>query len=982
MDAHAFLAAIIDSTSDAIYTGDLSGVILSWNRGAEHLFGYRADEIIGRHVSVLFPSDYEKDGRSLLDALYAGAPPARFETRRRHKDGREIPVALTSSPIRDESGKVVAVFAIARDMTRTRAIEDALRRSQERYERVFRAAPVGIGVVDAQERRVLEMNEEAARIFGYTRDEMVGRTTVELGLWNDLGDRDSLVARLRGTDELRDHEMQMRRRDGSIIVLRSSFHMMRVDERPIFVAAFVDITAHRTAQYKFSSVFNESPVPLAVSEYETGRFVEVNRALVRQMRAASFDDLVGRTSIEIGMVTPEVRRDLILRNLGQGRSQAIAVPMRRLDGEPFMAELSMSSYEEGGKRYLLTCIVDITDRLRTQAQYRELVEGVRDVVFSLDAKGVITSLNPAFERQTGFPAAEWIGKSFLDLVHEDDREGLLRHLAATLQENTFNVPPLRIRTASGVYRFGEVQATPRMEDGRVVGFLGTGRDVTERIDLEERLRQSQKMEAIGNLAGGVAHDFNNLLSVVLTHASQLRSEMPGREEPEEIEKAGLRAAELTRQLLAFSRRQILRPRVVDLNQILCGMESMLRRLIGEDVQLQVVRTPQPAAVSVDPGQMEQVLLNLAVNARDAMPQGGTLTFEIAEAVVDAAGVLNLPGLSPGPHVVLSVGDTGVGMDAATQARIFEPFFTTKEVGKGTGLGLSTVFGIVRQSAGAISVQSEKGKGARFTIWLPAAQSPVAGAGPAQAEPADLRGTETILLVEDESGVRRVARSILERNGYRVLEAQNGGEAIVLAESKPFDLLLTDVVMPLMSGPQLGARLRAMRPGLRVVFMSGYTDNATFRHGLHEGEVSFVQKPITPTALLSKVREVLDAPAVEAKTRVLVVDDDPVMHRLMRQMLRSCEVETASGGEEALALLAGGARFDVLLCDLNMQGMSGLQFHRALPAELRQRLLLVTGGATSEADGRALAELSGQVLQKPVDAQTLRAAVARRAARPV
>ncbi|HUJ27234.1 MAG TPA: PAS domain S-box protein [Myxococcales bacterium] len=994
MDPQAFLAAIMDSSSDAIYSGDLHGVILTWNRGAEQLFGYRADEIIGRHVSVLFPSGCDEDGRSLLDALYTGSPPARFETRRRHKDGREIAVALTSSPIRDGRGEVVAVFAIARDMTARVAIEEELRRSQERFERVFRSAPVGIIVSDASEQRLLEVNEEGARIFGYSRDEVVGRTTIELGIWEHQEQRDRLFARLLEKGELRDIEMPMRGREGRPLVVRASFQLTTVEGRPLVLSAFVDVTAELKTQeallrseQKFITVFNESPVPLAVSEYETGRFLEVNRALLEMMRASVFEQMVGHTSVEIGMVTPSVRRDLIVGSLAEGRSPAIPVPMRRLDGEPFMAELSLSSYEEGGKRYLLTCIVDISERLRTQAQYRELVEGVRDVVFALDGRGIITSLNPAFERITGLHSGDWVGKPFIDLLHPDDVGRAKRLLSDALRGNTAELLPLRIRTASGAYRFGEVHATPRMEDGRVVGFLGIGRDVTERVDLEERFRQSQKMEAIGNLAGGVAHDFNNLLSVVLSHAGMLRGEMPEREELKEIEQAGMRAAELTRQLLAFSRRQILRPRVVDLNQVIAGMESMLRRLIGEDVELHVVRSAQPAAVSVDPGQMEQVLMNLAVNARDAMPRGGAITIEVAEAVLDEARVASLPGLSPGPHVALSVSDTGAGMDAATKARIFEPFFTTKEVGKGTGLGLSTVFGIVQQSAGAIAVESEKGKGARFTIWLPAAGEAPLSKCPKAAEQADRRGTETILLVEDEAGVRRVVRSMLEKHGYRVLEAQNGGEAILIAESAAVDLLLTDVVMPLMSGPQLCERLRAARPELKALFMSGYTDNAVLRHGLEGAELTFVQKPITPAALLARVREALDAPrgapqraGPAAKTRVLVVDDEPLMQRLLKQMLRDCAVQVAGSAREGLSLIERGTEFDVLLCDLNMQGMSGIEFYRSLPPALRDRLLLVTGGATSEEASRFIAGLPGQVLQKPVDANTLRSAVSSRASR--
>ncbi len=360
------------------------------------------------------------------------------------------------------------------------------------------------------------------------------------------------------------------------------------------------------------------------------------------------------------------------------------------------------------------------------------------------------------------------------------------------------------------------------------------------------------MEAIGQLTGGIAHDFNNLLSVILSYstliANDLKPQDPIRGDLLEIKAAGERAAGLVRQLLAFSRRQVLEPRVVDLNGIVSGMEKMLQRLIGEDIELSATPASSPALANVDPGQVEQVIMNLAVNARDAMPEGGKLTIETAH-----------PGATPGPHLMLAVSDTGAGMDAATQARVFEPFFTTKEKGKGTGLGLSTVFGIVRQSAGTVWLYSEQGKGTSFKIYLPAAGQAADAALPRPAVARVLRGTETILLVEDEEAVRRLAHSILQRNGYEVIEAQSGGEAFLICQQeRKIDLLLTDVIMPHTSGAQLADWVHTIRPDLKVLYMSGYTENAAVLHAVLHSKVAFVQKPLTPDALLTKVREVLDA----------------------------------------------------------------------------------------------------------------------------
>ena len=381
---------------------------------------------------------------------------------------------------------------------------------------------------------------------------------------------------------------------------------------------------------------------------------------------------------------------------------------------------------------------------------------------------------------------------------------------------------------------------------------------------EEQLRQSQKMDAIGSLAGGIAHDFNNLLSVILSYsdllAADLESGDPMRAGIEEIKGAGLRAADLTRQLLAFGRGLVLQPRIVDLNDVLAGMEKMLRRVIGEDVELSSLATPAFCKIMADPGQMEQVIMNLAVNARDAMPRGGKLTIETARVVLQEPHASQHFGVKlPGPHVMLAVSDTGIGMDKATQARMFEPFFTTKEAGKGTGLGLATVFGIVRQGGGTISVTSEPGKGTTFKVYFPPADGEVVV--PASLPPLErgtLRGSETILLVEDEERVRVVVRTILRKYGYNVLEAQGGAEAFQLCEhdTATIHLLLTDVVMPRMSGLQLAERLLTVRPELKVLYMSGYTNDAVVRHGILDSTISFIQKPITPEALARKVREVL------------------------------------------------------------------------------------------------------------------------------
>ena len=414
----------------------------------------------------------------------------------------------------------------------------------------------------------------------------------------------------------------------------------------------------------------------------------------------------------------------------------------------------------------------------------------------------------------------------------------------------------------------------RSATGAVTHVYGSVQDVTarrvaeaEQERLEGELRHAQKLEVLGSLAGGVAHDFNNLLSVVLSYTDLILADLPAadplRQDLGEIRQAGLRATELTRQLLAFGRKQLRKPVILDLTQVVAGVERMLGRLAGEGVRLAVLRGPDDARVHADAGQLEQVLVNLAVNARDAMPQGGALTIEIALADLDAASAAGIP---PGSWVLLTVTDTGTGMDAATQARIFEPFFTTKARGEGTGLGLSTVYGIVRQGGGHVRVRSASGAGTTFEIWLPRTDLAVEPAAPAIGPASSVRGTETILLVESELPVRAVIRAILHRHGYRVLDVENPSEALLVCEQleQPIHLLLTDVVMPRMSGPKLAERLASIRPDMAVLFVSGYAEDAIVHHGTVDPGVELLAKPIVPEALVRRVRQVLDQRAVTAR----------------------------------------------------------------------------------------------------------------------
>jgi two-component system cell cycle sensor histidine kinase/response regulator CckA len=580
-------------------------------------------------------------------------------------------------------------------------------------------------------------------------------------------------------------------------------------------------------------------------------------------------------------------RSRVTKALGQARRRGqafnIGHRIRRPDGsERFVHSHGVAHLDEAGQpARMLGTVQDITDRRRAQEalreseqRYRLLAENVTDVIWTADLNLRLTYVSPSIRLLTGYDTGEYksldLSRMFppaaLDVALSRLKEDLDLEKVKPGSSGSMMVE-VELFRKDGSTVWTEIKAAfLRDAQGRPTGILGITRDVSQRRKLEDQLRQSQKMEVVGQLAGGVAHDFNNLLTAILGYCELLLGglpvEDPAHQDVAEIKKAGERAALLTRQLLAFSRRQVLQPKSLNLNRVVENLGKMLHRLLGEDIELSIVAEPSLWRVMADPGQLGQVILNLAVNARDAMPRGGRLVLKTANVDLDEAYAAVHDQVQSGPHVLLSVSDTGCGMDAATRSRIFEPFFTTKELGKGTGLGLSTVYGIIRQSGGHIWVYSEPGQGTTFKIYLPRL---AADSAALQEDPAPgpyLRGQETILLVEDEDLVRQIARRILESHGYSVLEAKDGREALRLQEEHPgpIHLVLTDLVMPGFGGQELAGRLAARCPNLKVLFMSGYAESGILDKELAvRGEV-YLQKPFEAHALIRKVRELLDAPA--------------------------------------------------------------------------------------------------------------------------
>jgi two-component system, cell cycle sensor histidine kinase and response regulator CckA len=501
-------------------------------------------------------------------------------------------------------------------------------------------------------------------------------------------------------------------------------------------------------------------------------------------------------------------------------------------------------------------------RRRSEERYRLLFESNPLAMWVYDTETLeFLEVNNAAMRQYGFSREEFLSMTIKDIRPPEEVPALMDDLSR-ISSPLGDSKAWRHRKKDGSDMDVEITAHSFDFSGRPARLV-LATDVTERRTLEAQLRQSQKMEAIGLLAGGVAHDFNNLLTAITGYSElalrRLRSHDPSRHDVEEILKAGERAAALTSQLLAFSRKQVLQPRIIDFNSIVSEMEKMLRRLIGEDVVFRTVLDPELGSTRADPGQLEQVLMNLVINARDAMTRGGKLTIETRNVYLDEDYAKMHIAVVPGPYVMLAVSDTGVGMNEQTSARIFEPFFSTKEPGKGTGLGLSTIYGIVKQSGGNIWVYSEPGKGTTFKIYFPLVGAHTQRIATATEAEEISNGNETILLAEDEEIVRNLARQVLEMYGYRVLEAASGKEALFICEqnTEPIHLLITDVIMPEMGGPELASRVAKLCPETKVLYMSGYTDSAIVHQGELDESAKFIQKPFTAERLARKVREVLD-----------------------------------------------------------------------------------------------------------------------------
>jgi PAS domain S-box-containing protein len=838
--------------------------------------GYSMEEVLRMNFWDFVHPDFRNTVMELGLARQRGeVVPSRHEIKVINKNGGKgwFDSAAT---IMDYQGQP-AMLITGMDITGRKRMEEDLRASEKKFSRSFKANPNPVTITSVKDGRYIDVNDSFLTATGYGRQEVIGRTSLELNIWTDPSDRDRLISALREKGSVRNQEFRFRMKSGEVRVFLLSAESIDIGDEPCLLLTTTDITDRKLAEsalfdseQRLQAMLDNSPTAIYLKD-QSSRYALVNRYFENHYHI-SRARIIGKTDHDLLPLefAEQIRaNDLKVFESGKPMEFEEVVPL----GDALRTYISIKFplYDSRSQVYAVCGIsTDITDRKRAEEALRESEEKYRrffeedlsaDYIAAPD--GRLLACNPAFARMFGFGSiAETAGCNLRSLYADvSDWEEFARRIRV---EKKLAYHEAELRRLDGL-RVNAVENAAGTFDhrGELVEIRGYLFDNTDHKKLENQLLQSRKMEAVGMLAGGVAHDFNNLLTGILGYSQLILRRLsaldPMRREIEEIERASAQAASLTNQLLAFSRQQMLQPRVIDLNDVITENTRMLRRIIGEDIELVTVLAPDLGCVRADPVQIQQVILNLAVNARDAMPHGGKLAIETANFLADEEYLRAQMGAQAAPQVMMSVSDTGQGMDEETQLHIFDPFFTTKEKGRGTGLGLSTVYGIIHQSGGHVSVESQVRRGTTFRILLPRVYEPV-DRGPTQMVGVEMPGgRETILLVEDSKVIRDMAGETLRLCGYTVVEASGSGEALLMCEGKDIgiDLMLTDVVMPLMSGPELAQRLTRERADMKVLFMSGYTDNEMARHGILERDVNFIQKPFTPSLLSHKIREVLD-----------------------------------------------------------------------------------------------------------------------------
>lgn len=824
------LLDVIDFLPDATMIIDTEGRVVMWNHAMEELTGVKSAQITGRGgYEHSFPF-YGERRPTLADLALKPDPGIEksYLSLRRNRDTlygeihvpgfREGGTYLwgIAKPLYSSSGEIIGAIESIRDISGLKEFhariaqqdeellraDEMLKLSEEKFSKAFRSSPMVISISTVADGRYVDVSDSFYEETGYSRDEVIGHTAFEINIWGDLSDRDRILAEMKEKGRVRELEIRFRKKGGEIRTKLFSADIINLGGEPCLLAVNADITERKNA--------------MDIIEKQKIELEAVNSELTRTIRSME----------ETHLRLMETQRELVASN-----------------------ERLRFSEEKFSKTVHLGPVIITLSRL---------------------ADGVYVEVSEYFLKLTGYSREEVIGHSSIDLnIWDDiaDREHVIEHLRK-----------------DGVVK--EIDIHFKAKDGRVyimrysaevVSIAGEPHlvsvavDITERLKaeaekaaVEQQLLQSQKMETVGRLAGGIAHDFNNLLTAIMGHVelSMMKTgeDNPLREHLEVILKASESAADLTKRILAFSRKQAIEPKLINLDEVIDHMEMLLTRLIGENVALETVHGAVEADIMADPGQMEQVLVNLAVNSRDAMPDGGKLTLETANVHLDEHYCKNHPHALPGGYIMLSVSDTGTGMSDEVKKHLFEPFFTTKPRGQGTGLGLSMVYGIVRQNGGTIEVYSVEGKGTSFKMYFPLAGIGVLTETDTCGDESSLAGNETVLLVEDNPMVLGFAENVLEQAGYSVRSAVRGEELLAIDDNviSTADILITDVILPGINGTELAAEIKKRNPGISVLYTSGYTEDFAVKHEIRQNGMEFIGKPYSAHTLLRRIRDMLDA----------------------------------------------------------------------------------------------------------------------------
>ena len=901
-ESEAKYRELVENASCIILRLDTQGYITFFNKFAQTFFGFPEEEIIGRHVVGTIAPEMDSSGYYLAAKLENVVQhPEHYynnENENMRRNGERVWVAWTNKGIYGHAGKLNEVLCIGIDRTEQQRTEKALKESEERFRAIFEHAPVGITMLD-ETGRFLQTNPAYQAIVGYSATELQGRTIQQLTHPEDLPG----LLRLRkdvmaAQSQYYSIEKRNLRKDGEIVWVNvMSARLTNGQNKLGTVATVVDITARKRAEEELAKnhlelqetsrrleqsrnmlgmIIESIPVRIFWKDSDL-RYLGCNSLFARDAGFTDPQQLLGKDDFAMGwrehadLYQADDRQVIESRRPKMNYVEPQTTPAgTEIWLKTSKVPLQMQDAEAVG---ILGAYEDITEFKRaeealrkSERRFRLMAETIQDV-FWIATSGIekTTYVSPRYEQVWGRPRKELYQspQTFLEAIHPEDQQRVKSEtFVAQDRGEPFNLE-YRIIRSDGEVRWIQDRGFPVLnEQGDVILFTGVATDITERKSLEKQLLLAQKMEAVGRLAGGVAHDFNNLLMAISGYSELMRATVlesdPLYGYLEDILKTTDRAAALTGQLLTFSRQQIVKPQVIDLNLVVLDLERMLRRLIEADIELQIITAPGLGAVQADPGYLHQIIMNLVINARDAMPCGGRIVVETAKVDFDTIRHTK-SGLAPsGPYVMLLVTDNGVGMDEAIQTHIFEPFFTTKERGKGTGLGLSTVYGIVKQSGGFIDLESVPGEGSTFTVYLPRLGEVEAPAQKKLPKMTKFRGKETILLVEDEDMLRTLLAKFLRFHGYTVLEARHGGEALLSCEQHkgPIHIMVTDVVMPQMNGRELMDRLTPLRPEMHVIYMSGYTEDEVIQRGVSEFSVAFLQKPFKPIDLVQQVYTIL------------------------------------------------------------------------------------------------------------------------------